>query len=185
VGNESKRLFFAVNLSNEVKQEIAKNVLPEIPKNRWSRVSKENLHVTMHFLGHLPKESIKRLREQVEVLQKFDCFEAEINCAGHFKGKILWLGFGKGTEEFNLLNRKLQKAIGTHDDRFHAHITLARNKGAEKKQAQEIVGKIGKLFKRKIQVKSIELIESKLESKGPKYSVLFSVIFCQNGQQPV
>lgn len=180
MSNESKRLFFAVNLPNEVKQEIAEKVLPQIPKDGWGRVSKENLHVTLHFLGHLPKEAIKRLQEQVEQLQKFDCFEAEINCAGHFKGRILWLGFGKGTQEFNLLDRKLQKAIGTHDDRFHAHITLARNKGAEKKQAQEIVEKIRNLFKRKIQVKSIELIESKLESSRPKYSVLFSVNFFQS-----
>ena len=185
MSNENKRLFFAVNLPNEVKQEIAKNILPQIPKDGWGRVSKENLHVTMHFLGQLPKEDIKRLQEQVEPLQEFDCFEAEINCAGHFKGKILWLGFGKGTQEFNLLNRKLQEAIGTHDDRFHAHVTLARNKGAEKRQAQEIAKRLGNLFKRKIQVKGIELIESRLESSGPKYSVLFSVNFCQSGWKPV
>ena len=180
MNKESKRLFFAVNLSEEVKQEIFEKVLPLIPKEGWGKVSKENLHVTMHFLGQTPEEVIKRLQEQVEPLQEFDCFEAEINCAGHFKGNIIWLGFGKGAQEFNLLNKKLQKAIGTQDSRFHAHITLARNKGAEKKQAQEIVEKIGNMFKKRIKVKSIELVESTLRSDGPKYNILFSVRFCES-----
>ena len=47
--HEQKRLFFAVNLPDDVKKEISENVLPKIPKDGWNRVSKENLHVTMHF----------------------------------------------------------------------------------------------------------------------------------------
>ena len=177
---ENMRLFFAINLPPDLRQEISEKLLPLIPKCKWGRVLPENLHVTMHFLGYWPKDEIARLEKQVQPLQKFGCFEAEANCVGHFKGRVLWLGFGNGTEEFNLLNRKLQACLGTHDDRFHAHITLARNKGANKKEAEELVGLLGENFSgRAVLVKSLDLMQSQLRKAGPKYSMLFSVKLTQ------
>ena len=182
MSNEKKRVFFAVKLPEEVKQQIAEKLLPLIPKDKFRKVLQENLHVTLHFLGWLPKEAVKQLQEKVEPLQHFEAFEAELNCVGHFKGRVLWLGFGKGTEEFGLLNRKLQACLGTHDERFHPHVTLARNKGAGKKQAEEIVERLRKeLRPKKIQVKGLELMLSQLRKAGPKYSVVHSTRFTQAG----
>jgi 2'-5' RNA ligase len=177
---EKKRCFFAVNLPEELKREIAETILPLVPNEGWRKVSGENLHVTMHFLGQLPAEAVKDLQNKTEALRGFKAFEAEISCAGHFNGNVLWLGFGKGNEEFGLLNGKLQQAMGTHDPKFHAHITIARNRGAEKNQAKMIAEKIGKKMNAmKIAVKSVELMESELGKSGPKYSVLFSIPFTQ------
>ena len=171
--NEKQRLFFAVNLP-------AERILPLIPKEKWRKVLPENLHVTMHFLGWLPKQAVKELQEKAELLSQFECFEAEMNCVGHFKDRILWLGFGKGSQEFNLLNSRLQKAIGTRDERFHAHITLARNKGAKRQEVEQLVERLReKLEARKIGVKGMELMASQLRKKGPKYSVVFSIAFTQ------
>lgn len=184
MNGESKRLFFAVNLPPCVKKEIAQKILPLIPKG-WKKTPEENLHVTMHFLGHLPAEAVKDLQDETKALKGFEPFEAEINCAGHFGGNILWLGFGKGNEEFSRLNSKLQQAIGTQDPKFHAHITIARNKGADRKQAQAITEKTGKeINAMKIAVKSIELMESELGKSGPKYGTLFSIPFTQETRQP-
>jgi len=180
LSEESKRLFFAVNLPPRVKREIAEKIMPLVPNEGWKKVPEENLHVTLHFLGQLPAEAVESLRGEAEALKGFKAFEAEISCAGHFRGNVLWLGFGKGNEEFSRLNQALQQAIGTHDPKFHAHITIARNKGAEKKQALAIVEKIGKEMKAmKIAAKSVELMESKPGKSGSEYSRLFSIPFTQ------
>lgn len=184
MSSESKRLFFAVNLPPEVKRGIAEKVLPLIPNEGWGKVPEENLHVTIHFLGQLPAEAVKGLRDEAGALKGFGAFEAEINCAGHFNGNVLWLGFGRGNEEFRRLNSKLQQAIGTNGPKFHAHITIARNKGAGRKQAHVIAEKIGMEMKAmEIPVKSIELMESGLGKQGPKYGRLFSVKFAQGTRQ--
>ncbi|MDP2974498.1 MAG: RNA 2',3'-cyclic phosphodiesterase [Candidatus Diapherotrites archaeon] len=172
------RLFFAVNLPKEVKQEIAEKMLPLIPADKWRKVLPENLHVTMQFLGHLPSEAVNRMQADARGLQNFEPFEAELNCVGHFKGRVLWIGIGKGTEEFNLLNRKLQEIIGTHDEIFHAHVTLSRNRGAGKQETDALIEKMRAIgFRKKIQVGSIELMRSELHKAGPEYSVVFSVPF--------
>jgi len=175
VGNENKRLFFAVNIPKEAKERIASEIMPLIPKESWRKVLPENLHITMLFLGYLPKEAIKGLAEKASLLESVESFEAEVNCAGHFKGRVLWLGFGKGNEELSLLSRKLCNALGVRDESFHAHITLARNKGMKRQQAEGLVQKIReKLSPESIWVESVELMESSLRRAGPEYSVVFS-----------
>lgn len=189
--NKTKRLFFAVNLPKEYKREIAETFFPLIPKDKWRIVLPENLHITLLFLGNVSAERIARLREQAMQLQDFGAFEAEVNCAGHFGGRVLWLGTGKGTEELNLLCGKLQQAVFSPgflqgkkaDERFHAHVTLARNRGADSRQAQQLVEEMRvKLQPRKIPVLGFELMESFLHKAGPEYREVFSVKFEeQNG----
>jgi 2'-5' RNA ligase len=169
-----KRLFLAVNLPEDLKREIADEILAGLPKNGLRKVLLENLHVTLQFLGYFPEEGLKELQGKLESVD-FECFEAELNCVGHFKGNVIWLGFGKGTEQFNLLNRKLQAALGTHDDRFHAHVTLARNRSLERGEVQGLVeGLREKVKPRVVKVESFELMESELRKPGPKYTVLYS-----------
>jgi len=169
-----KRLFLAVNLPAELKREIGEGVLADLPKQGLRKVLPENLHVTLQFLGYFPEKALKELQARLESVD-FECFEAELNCVGHFKGNVLWLGFGKGTEEFNLLNRKLQHALGTYGERFHAHVTLARNKGLKRQKVQGLVEGIReKLKPRIVKVESFELMESRLGKAGPKYTKIFS-----------
>ncbi len=174
MSQEKKRLFLAVNLPDDLKLEIAEEILPLLTKDGLRKVLPENLHVTLKFLGYFPREGLKELQGKLDSVDS-DCFEAELNCAGHFKGNIIWLGFGKGIEEFNLLNRKLQDVLGTHEGQFHAHVTLARNRGLERQKVQEIVEAVREKVKPGvIKVESFELMESELRKPGPKYTVLYS-----------
>ncbi|MDD5148017.1 MAG: RNA 2',3'-cyclic phosphodiesterase [Candidatus ainarchaeum sp.] len=176
---ENARLFFAVNFSHELKERVFKELVEEIPKNGFGKVGMENMHVTLVFLGYCGKEKIAELEKQADALKDFEGFEAELNCIGHFKGKVLWLGTGKGTEEFNLLAKKLCKAIAVeNEEEFHAHVTLARNKGATKKEFDEAVEKLRKKkFFEKIRVRGFDLMQSTLTGKGPVYKKVFSVEF--------
>ncbi len=182
--NKSLRLFFAADLPEKVKEEIAEKLLPLIPKERWRKVLPENLHVTLQFLGYLPKDAVARLQQQTKQLEQFTAFEAELNSIGHFKGRVLWIGVGKGSEEFNLLNKKLQQAIGVHEERFHAHVTLARNRGASKQETGALVERLRCVgFSRKILVGRVLLMQSLLHKAGPKYSTVFSIKLTQSSAQ--
>ena len=176
--SESKRLFFAANIPEEVKRLISEKLLPLIPADSWGKVPQENLHVTMLFLGQLPAEAVERLRAQAEQLKNSNAFEAELQGIGHFNGRVLWIGFGKGGDEFRGLCEKLQAAVGVRDERFHPHVTLARNKGMGRKETLALAEKLQKTgFSAKISVKSIELMESILRQPAPKYKRVFSVEF--------
>ncbi|MDD5162801.1 MAG: RNA 2',3'-cyclic phosphodiesterase [Candidatus ainarchaeum sp.] len=173
---ENSRLFFAVNFSEELKEKIFNELAVEIPEKGFGKTSRENLHITLVFLGFFPKEKIPGLREKAMQLKNFKGFEAELCEIRHFKGRILWLGIGKGSEEVKLLAKKLCEAIGIDEENFHAHVTLARNKSATKKEFDAVLEKLGaKNFSEKIAVKSLELMESKLSPKGSIYKKVFSV----------
>jgi 2'-5' RNA ligase len=176
--SENPRLFFAVNFSEEIKKRIFSGLVSKIPKEGFGKVSEENLHITLVFLGYFPKEKIPELEKKAKELENFECFEAELNRIGHFKGRVLWIGTGKGTEEFNLLAKKLCEALEIKNEEFHAHITLARNKGAGKKEFEETMEELRKNnFYEKIKVKGFDLMESALSAKGPHYKKVFSVNF--------
>jgi len=175
---ENARLFFAVNFSEELKERIFKELVEEIPKNGFGKVGRENLHITLAFLGYFLKEKFLELQEKAMQLKNFESFEAELDSIGHFKGRVLWLGTGKGTEEFNLLAKELCEAISVQNEEFHAHLTLARNKGAKKSEFDTVVEKLrGKKFFEKINVKGFDLMQSTLSPKGPVYKKIFSVEF--------
>jgi 2'-5' RNA ligase len=176
MGSKRLRLFFAVNLPQEVKEEIAEKLLPEIPKDKWRKVKAGNCHITMRFLGYMPDDAVRRIEEQAGALKDFDCFEAELTGIGHFKNRVIWVGTGKGTEELNLLSKKLCSALGVQEERFHAHVTLARNRGSGAKETDSLIERLRKKgFSGKIVAESIDLMESVLHTSGPEYKKLFSV----------
>jgi 2'-5' RNA ligase len=174
--SESKRLFFAVNLPAEVKEEIAGKLLPIVPAGKWRKVPRDNLHVTMLFLGSVPVAAVGGLRLKAEAVGPFPEFEAEIKGAGHFNGRVLWAGVEKGAAELRQLCEKLQAGVGIKDERFHPHVTLARNSGATAKEAQLLVEKMNSLgIEKKFAVKGVDLMESILGRGGPVYKQVFSV----------
>tara|TARA_Y100000310_G_C20695345_1_gene825285 strand:+ start:3640 stop:4185 length:546 start_codon:yes stop_codon:yes gene_type:complete len=175
---KTKRVFFAVNLPEKVKEEIRNTMLGAIPSDKWRTVKPENLHVTIRFIGYWSEDEIEKLNEKVSGLRECKGFEAEIKGMGHFRNRILWIGIEKGTEEFNLLNKKLYEALGVSEERFHAHITLAKNKDSKARETYELIEILReKYFKRQIIVKSLDLMESVLYRTGPEYTKLFSTEF--------
>ncbi len=170
-----KRLFVAVNVPEKVKEEIA-DFLQMIPKEKWRTIKQENLHVTMCFLGDVEEKKEETVKEKLQALSGFGEFEMELNDFGHFNGKVLWIGVGKGTDELNLLSKKICEALEVRGEKFHAHITLARNKSARPGEVKQLVEKMNaKGYRKKMQVKSIELMQSFLHSSGPEYKKVLTV----------
>ncbi|NLJ33115.1 MAG: RNA 2',3'-cyclic phosphodiesterase [Firmicutes bacterium] len=149
---------------------------------KW--VKKENMHLTLYFLGNLTPEKIQGLSSCVQdVASSLKPFTLELGGLGHFppRGKIrvLWAGIGAGSAELQALYTYLGEALGEfgfHIQRraFTPHVTLGRlgsprsigyRLRAEEDMQREIV--YGSFL-----VKEITLFQSILTPAGPIYKVV-------------
>ena len=130
---------------------------------RWTK--KDNLHITLEFLGYLTDEELMELSQKTKEMafekKAFDIHLDKI-CYGppnKRPPRMVWV-VGKRIKEFNLT----------------PHITLGRIKTWQFRQIEpeerpEINEEIDSTF----EVKSIEIMESQLKRGGPEYTVLESV----------
>ncbi|MCX8158284.1 MAG: RNA 2',3'-cyclic phosphodiesterase [Candidatus Diapherotrites archaeon] len=172
----TKRLFIAVSVPENIKQEI-NNLVLNLKKNKCLEglrfVEKENLHITLKFIGYMPEE---KLDELISALDKvsFKPFNIEIKGFSHFKYRVLFIDIIKGRDFLESLAFRINETLGTHDN-FRAHLTIARNKNMQKDNFLEVLDILNKEdFNQSFSVKSFELIESVLYSHGPKYKTIFS-----------
>jgi len=179
------RIFIAINLPEEVKKELARfcDRWPELPA-KW--VSKDNLHITLEFLGDLTDFEIGEVCLTVkEVAKNHKPFDINLNkilygppkknppkyvwCDGEKSGELVDL-------KMDLQDYLLEKiAFKPEGKNFIPHITLARIKEMEFRQFDlderpEINEDIDLIFT----VESIEVMESELKRGGPVYTILES-----------
>ncbi len=161
-----RRIFIAINLPENIKEELAKYQLkwPELPC-RWTK--KENLHITLEFLGYLTDQDLMEVCQKTrETASRHRPFEVKLNkiCYGPPKKlppRMVW-AMGEKIKEFDLV----------------PHITLARIKAWQWRQIDpEERPKIEEEINLNFEVNSIEVMESKLKRGGPEYIILESCAF--------
>jgi 2'-5' RNA ligase len=173
---ENKRLFIAVNLPEQLKGEIFERLLKRLPRQDVKAVEKENLHLTMRFLGYLNSEAEEELKKKMLSLSEMMAFVVSLEGIGEFHGRVLWIGVKKGKEELEEIAKRIAKLIGGTEEDFSAHLTICRNKLLKRKDFSGLAERLGKEnFFGEFRAESVELMESKLSPSGPKYSVAFSV----------
>ena len=172
-----KRVFIAVNLPAQVRADIYELLSKNIPKGKCKIVEKENLHITMKFLGYLNDEKIEEVKNAIDKL-KAKPFEAIIEGLGHFNGRVIWLGVEQGGNELIEISNQLNNLLEIQDERFHPHITVARNKEMRRKEIDELIHSLNeKKYSAKIFVDRIDLMLSNLTPKGSIYSKLYQKTF--------
>ena len=129
---EMKRLFLAANIPLTAKEKIFRQLSSKIPEKKCKAVAKENLHITLKFLGYLPEQSVQELVEKLQPLGKKKSFKAVLRGVGHFRGRVLWLGVKEGAGELKEISSEINKLLEIPGEKFSAHITIARNKFAYK-----------------------------------------------------
>src|SRR4029077_9287004 len=115
--NKAVRLFVAIEFPQDVAGKAMERIgaLSQVLKDprgalRW--VGREQLHVTLKFLGETRDDKIPSLQSAIQnVVSKHQPFSLELGGVGGFGGqdgyRVIWLGIGEGSEKAG----KLAEAI--------------------------------------------------------------------------
>lgn len=180
----NRRVFIAINLPESLKIKLAKfqSKWSDLPA-KWTK--KENLHITLAFLGYVQDDEIPEiLRKTEEIAKKHKPFQLNFNkiCYGPPKKalRMVW-AMGEKSEELKGLQGDLENSLSNlpfkkENRSYSSHITLARIRQWEFKQIEpEERPQIEELIDLSFEVNSIELMESQLKRTGAKYIVLQSM----------
>lgn len=130
------RLFVAVEIPEGAKDAVEEAFSPwreAFPKARW--VPRENLHVTLKFLGRTWPRLTDWVPAQVEAATAdVPRFTARLRGVGSFpsakRGRALWAGF-EDTDEIAELAAEIEAALSDEFPAerrpFHPHLTVARS----------------------------------------------------------
>ena len=181
------RIFIAINLPADIKKQLFlySEKWPELPA-KWT--SKDNLHITLEFLGDLTDVEIGDACQIVgEVAKRHGPFSINLNKVVYGPPKknpprLVWVN-GEKSEELADLKEDLQEALlekvafKPEGKNFITHITLARIlemefRNFDLEERPEINEDIDLVFS----VESIEVVESELKRGGPVYTILESHI---------
>ncbi|MBD3208406.1 MAG: RNA 2',3'-cyclic phosphodiesterase [Candidatus Nealsonbacteria bacterium] len=191
------RIFLAINLPPHIKDklegyqiETAKAFNGVSPKEvvRW--VPKDNIHITLVFMGSVQEQALPQiLKTTEEIVEEAAPFVVQIEGTvygppGKMPPRMVWLRVKK-TDPLLEIQGQLSDALlapsqeGGRKPRrrpYSPHITLGRIKKWEfKKIEPEDRPDIKKDLYSDFQVNSIEVMESKLKRSGAEYTVLQSV----------
>lgn len=175
------RVFIAINLPEKIRERLAsyQDKWPELPA-KWTK--KDNLHITLEFLGYVSDEEILEICETAkETASKHESFEVKLT-------KICYGPMGKMPySETSSLTGRLARgenrpprmiwAIGEEIKGFDIfpHITLARIRTWQWKQIEpEERPEIEEDINLSFEVNSLEVMESQLKRGGPSYAILES-----------
>jgi len=183
------RVFIALNLPENIKKKLTDYQLkwPELPC-RWTK--KENLHITLAFLGYLTDEELFEVcKITKEVALRHEPFFINLNKILYGPPKkpprMIWIE-GEGSKELGKLQKNLENALSSaqaltkadieQETRpYTSHITMGRLKQWEFMQIEiEERPEVNEDVSFNFEVKSIEIMESRLKRGGPDYSILES-----------
>lgn len=180
------RIFIAINLPEEIKRQLSKyhDKWPELPA-KWT--AKDNLHITLEFMGDLTDIEIGDVCNIVaDIAKKHKPFPINLNKILYGPPKknpprMVWCD-GEKSEELADLREDLQESLlakvnfrPEEGRSFIPHITLARISEWEFKkfdldERPEIDEEVDMFFT----AESIEVMESELKRGGPVYTILES-----------
>lgn len=172
-----ERLFFAINLNDNIKNEIYKKTLFLLNiKNNITIVKKENFHITLKFLGNTEIDKFDLILTHLNnKFNSFCQFMISIDKLHILKNRIFCFPINsfenKLTNIFIFLEEILHK-IGFEKEKrkFKAHITIARIKNSKLLKLDKNNFNNIQLENNSFLATGISLISSVLTPKGPVYS---------------
>jgi len=183
---DSIRTFVAVEVDPKVRDK-AMAVIDQLGKSeadvKW--VQRENLHLTLQFLGQVPAGQIPEICQAVTAaVADAEPFELEIRGVGAFpntrRPRTVWLGVVDGREELVALQKRAQKALKKlgfppEDRAFSPHLTIgrAREGGAPALAVlgAEIAARADEPCGRS-RIAEVVVFSSQLARTGPTYAAL-------------
>ena len=157
-------------------------------KVRW--VKRDQLHLTLKFVGDTPEESIDDVRGVMQkVASQMTPFKIFIQGVGCFpkieRPRVMWVGLDGAIDKLNQLVMAVHDGLdplGFPRDKkdFHPHITMARAKYPQKK-TPDISSFLNTSYDPiPFRIEKIQFISSELFPNGPVYTILGTHFFGNN-----
>ncbi|MCS7151875.1 MAG: RNA 2',3'-cyclic phosphodiesterase [Endomicrobia bacterium] len=183
------RTFIAVELEKNILDTIGDFIFKtyrEIDSNKISWVKKENLHITLKFLGEINEKQVEVVKSVLDsVVKNIKEFKIIIEGIGVFPKidfpRVLWLGIKDGAQKISELanfidNELSNKGFAKEQKEFVAHLTIARIK--QVRRLSEIVNYVEKYKNQHFgssKVNSITFFQSILKPEGPEYKPIVKI----------
>ena len=173
------RLFIAFDASEEAEKEL-RRLQDRLVDNgaQLSLASRRGaFHLTLKFLGETQPDTTEKVKQALETI-RFGAFDIHLGKTGVFpspsRPRVVWIGL-EPAEQIKALQQQIESALEKwfeHDKRFTPHLTLARVKSINDKDA--FAEAIEALRPKPIRftVKEFILYESRLSPKGATYTAL-------------
>ena len=172
------RLFIGIFLPEEILDylyEVENKLKKNLPaKINW--VTKKNLHISLKFIGETSENNLGLIKEKLNKI-KFKLFKTKLGQIGVFPNEnhvsVIWVGIKPAGKAIELQQKIDSELLGLFpkDQRFSAHLTLARVKFIKNKDEFKKNIKI-EINEKEFEVNEFCLVKSELSKDGPKYEIL-------------
>lgn len=164
------RLFIAIELQDNAKMALG-GLRCDIPGARW--VPREQIHLTLAFLGDVDDDGVGRLSDRLSRIHA-PAFSLRFSETGCFpdrrRPRVLWVGLEHESRLLNLAamvrNAVTDCGIELEDRPFSPHITLARIKAPEPKEAGRFLDRHLQKKLPSLAVREFILFQSRLTPEG-------------------
>lgn len=186
------RLFVAIDIPKTLREQIEEFIFKNyilLGNNKLSWVKKDNLHITLKFLGETKEELVPKINERLSLSTK-NCkkFSIGIKGIGVFPKlslpKILWLGIQNGSDEIvslvkNIEEKILELGFEKENRGFVSHLTIARVRMIKNlDKIKFFVEKFKDIDFGFCEIKEVVLYQSILKPDGPEYKVIEKHSLC-------
>ncbi len=179
------RTFIAVEISEEIKEQIYSFITKtgkELENNKIKWVEKENLHITLKFLGEIKPDICMKVRQILsEIVKNFNKFYINLNSLGVFpqlsNARVIWIDIHekeKLKEIYETIENKLKELKLPKENReFQPHLTIGRIKFLQDKEKINLfLTKYKNTNFDTTNIEHITFFESILKPQGPEYRVI-------------
>ncbi len=169
------RVFIAVDIPNEIKNALY-GVANASAFSGIRIVPKDNMHITLVFLGSVKMDVVDDAKTAIENL-KIGPFSSRLESIKTFgkKSNVAFAEVAEGNEGFLSLNSYLMKSLSGKveiDNRFMPHVTIARGKDPSK--LSKFAGLCNERWKgMDFRAENICIKRSTLSHTGPAYDTIF------------
>ena len=173
----TKRIFIAINFPTQFLEKELGKIKKELKGEPIKWVKRENIHLTILFIGTVPLKKIKLINEVIEKnIKILPSFRMELISLGSFS-RVIWIGAKidkADLEKFRkILKENLKKNFAIGEQRFVPHITIGRIKGKiNRKKLDTLIKKYKNHYFGSVTINSVDVMESKLKKEGVEYEVV-------------
>jgi 2'-5' RNA ligase len=184
---ERWRVFLAIDVPDAVREALKAPLGALEPIGESLRLNPvEQMHLTLHFLGHLPRPDAEQLPPALApVVARHRRFRLAAQAVGAFPGlnrpRVVWAGIGGADLPLLValqaeLGDALRGAGVAFEDRFHAHLTLARVRrplrAPERSALRDWSARWESVSFGEIPVEQVRLMRSQLGAGPARYTTL-------------